>query len=397
MTDAKGESHALILSGGGANGAYEVGVLKALLCGDSPATRYMPLDPDIFAGTSIGAYNSALMVSELTYQGPAAAAENLRRIWLDLIPEEDDTGHNFVMRYRLNPLQFLNPSYALRRPVENATQVVEDLAYFAQDWYRRGITFFLSPREIETRILKLFDLTTVISNEPEQRLVGETINFERIRQSGKRLRIATTNWSTGHLRIFENEHLRDDIGPQAILASAALPGIFPQVLIEGDYYADGGVVMNTPLNLGIEAGADVLHVIYLDPDVRFIPILPVRNTLDTTGRFLVISFAATMNRDIEVARRINKGIDVFERAVSGGSLDKGDTRAFIFAAQRLSSVSDISQYRKLTIHLYRPRDTMGGIIGMLDFSRERVCGLIERGYQDTMYHDCKQNQCVIPE
>ncbi|MCA1632295.1 MAG: hypothetical protein LC802_00920, partial [Acidobacteria bacterium] len=78
-------------------------------------------------------------------------------------------------------------------------------------------------------------------------------------------------------------------------------------------------------------------------------------------------------------------------------LDQSDMRAFIFAAQRLASVSDISQYRKLTIHLYRSGETMGGIIGMLDFSRERVCSLIERGYQDTMYHDCKQNQCIIPE
>jgi len=45
-----GCKHAVILSGGGASGAYEVGVLKGLFAGDSPATNYTPLMPDIFYG-----------------------------------------------------------------------------------------------------------------------------------------------------------------------------------------------------------------------------------------------------------------------------------------------------------------------------------------------------------
>ncbi|MCA1593778.1 MAG: patatin-like phospholipase family protein [Acidobacteria bacterium] len=397
MKDARGRKHGLILSGGGANGAYEVGVLHALLCGESPATEYAPLEPDVFAGTSIGAYNAALLVSDLTTVGPATAIEHLRYIWLEVIPREDSTGHNFVMRFRLDPLQFLSPNYALRHPVENTMQFAEDLSYFAADWYRRGLTFLLSPRDVETRILKLFDLSTVISNEPEQRLIRETIDFGKIRRSDKALRIATTNWSTGDLKVFERTDLTDDIGPQAILASTSLPGIFPQVKIDDDYFADGGVVMNTPLNLAIDAGADVLHVIYLDPDVKFIPILPVRNTLDTFGRFLVVSFAATMNRDIEVARRVNRGLKVYEQALSGGPVNARDVRHFIAVAERLSRVEHPSEYKKITIHLYRPQDTLGGVIGMLDFRRERVEALIEQGFEDTIYHDCKANRCVIPD
>ena len=50
---------AVVLSGGGAFGAYEVGVMKALIDGKSPSTGYAPLTPDIFAGTSIGAYTSS--------------------------------------------------------------------------------------------------------------------------------------------------------------------------------------------------------------------------------------------------------------------------------------------------------------------------------------------------
>jgi len=48
---------AVVLSGGGATGAYEVGVLKALYGGKSRVTQFKPLDPDIFSGTSIGSFN----------------------------------------------------------------------------------------------------------------------------------------------------------------------------------------------------------------------------------------------------------------------------------------------------------------------------------------------------
>ena len=69
MTDVSGRKHAVILSGGGASGAYEVGVLKGLFAGDSPATNYTPLMPDVFAGTSIGAYNASLLVGEIGDRG----------------------------------------------------------------------------------------------------------------------------------------------------------------------------------------------------------------------------------------------------------------------------------------------------------------------------------------
>ena len=72
MTSGGKHRQAVILSGGGANGAYEVGVLKALLTGQSPATDFQPLDPDIFTGTSVGAFNAALLVS------PAAILDQRR-------------------------------------------------------------------------------------------------------------------------------------------------------------------------------------------------------------------------------------------------------------------------------------------------------------------------------
>jgi predicted acylesterase/phospholipase RssA len=394
MPDSKGRRHAVILSGGGANGAYEVGVLKGLFAGNSPATDFQPLLPEVLAGTSIGAYNAALLVGELASRG-SAAIDHLEHIWLDVMPQDDDTGHNFVARYRGDLFEYLDPNFVFRRPIEDSRQVVSDLAFLAGDFFRRGLVFFESSDDIENRILKLFDLSIIVSNEPESRLIRETINFNNIQQSKTALRVAVTNWRTGELRVFANNQLDERMGAQAILASTAIPGIFPQVQIDDDYYADGGLVMNTPLNVGIDAGADVLHIVYLDPDVKAIPLLPVRNTIDTFSRIFAIQFAATVNRDITVATQINEGLDVIDKVAKGEQLSTEDVRAFVVAAARLSRLDDYSKYRKITIHRYQPPDTLTGILGLLNFARDKSIALIAEGLTDAINHDCKTNKCIL--
>lgn len=385
--------HAVILSGGGASGAYEVGVLKGLFAGDSAATDYQPLIPEIFTGTSIGAYNASLLVAEMI-NGASSAISYLEHIWLDVMPQDDNRGHNFIARYRGDPFEYFSPNVVLSHPLTDFLQLTGDLSFFSRDIYRRGLVFLLSSDDIETRLLKLLDASTFISNEPERRLIEKTIDFQSIRQSDKALKIAVTNWSTGELRVFGNDQLSDEVGPKAVLASTAIPGIFPQVEIENEYYADGGTVMNTPMNLAIDAGADILHVIYLDPEVKAIPLLPVRNTIDTFARLFAIQFAATVNRDIEVTQQINEGLEIVAKVASGGSVSAADVRPFILAAKRLSQV-DYSKYRKITIHRYQPRDTLKGILGLLNFNRSKSLDLIERGFRDAIYHNCKSSGCVL--
>ncbi len=394
MKDKSGRVHALVLSGGGANGAYEVGVLKALLCGEAPVAGNEPLDPDIITGTSIGAYNSALLAAEMV-NGPKAALDRLQDVWINMIPRDDSTGHNHVFRYRANPLDSFSPGYVAAQPVDVYRQFTSDLTFLATDFYRRGLTFFMSQGDLEQRLLRLADLSTFISNEPEYRLIKNTINFERLRQSEKVLKIAATNWRTGELAIFEKADMTDDKGPYAIMASTAIPGIFPQVEVDGEYYADGGVVMNTPLSPAIKAGADVLHIVYLDPDVRSIALQPVRNIIDTLSRYVTISFASAVSGDIETARRINLGIEVLERAAKGESLSRSDFSPLVLAAGRLEAFGGGKTHKKLVVHCYQPRDTLGGVLGMLSFGRDRIIDLIERGFQDTINHDCEENGCVV--
>ena len=382
MANSSGDKTAVILSGGGANGSYEVGVLKALFNGDSPATGYTPLNPAIFTGTSVGAYNAAVVVSHLE-AGARAAVAYLEDIWLNVIPRDDSTTHNHVFRLRGDALELFDLDYVAQHPLAPYSRLVEDVAFFGQDWFRRGVNFLLSTQRLEERTLELVDAATLFSREPFERLVKKTVRLENIRGSDRKLKVVATNWKTGELRIFANEDMTEQIGHQAIWASTAIPGIFESVEIDGQPYVDGGVVMNTPLKPAIDSGADTLHVIYLDGQVSAIPLPRLRNTINTISRTLVIGFAAAMKTDIEVARRVNRSIDLLEKASTGAAL-AGTDRQGVSAP-----------HRKITIHRYRPLKGLGHILGLLNFNRGRMIDLIERGVSEAVGHNCDQNDCVL--
>ena len=109
MSNPNSRKHGVILSGGGANGAYEIGVLKALFAGKSEATQGEPLDPDVFVGTSVGAYNAAFLVARWSDYGTAAIA-SLEQTWLDYVSSSRQKPHNEVFRVHDNPRGFLDPT-----------------------------------------------------------------------------------------------------------------------------------------------------------------------------------------------------------------------------------------------------------------------------------------------
>ena len=88
MIAPKGGQHALVLSGGAAYAAYEVGVMKALLLGDSPATGYTPMRLSILSGTSAGAFNAAVLLSG--GNDLASAVSQLEDVWTMLMGRTSD-------------------------------------------------------------------------------------------------------------------------------------------------------------------------------------------------------------------------------------------------------------------------------------------------------------------
>lgn len=355
--------HAVVLSGGGANGAYEIGVMEALFSGRSNATQNDPVDPTTFVGTSVGSYNAAAMVS-LSGWGAVAAARKLREIWLEHIASHGDRP-NGVFRVR-----------------GGGAYIARDAVDLARNWLHRGVDLAFSADSSGRRIFRVLDGADVVSTSPLEVLISETLDFGRLLHTDKKLRVVACNWDTGDPIVFANNPDPDDGVPgrrssdyqkaalskdnvrQAILASTAIPAVFPRVQIGDAFYVDGGVVMNTPLRPAIDAMASVLHVIHLEPKLAPLPLGRAPSAFEAMERILAATPARLIDADIRHAALRNQ-------------------------------LSRKGRFRKLEIHRYYPRAEIGGMLGLLDFDRARMAGLVERGFRDAVEHDCKRNQCVV--
>ena len=203
---------ALVLSGGGALGAYEVGVLKALASGQAPGQHGKPLDPEILVGTSVGAFNSAFLAAQADVSFADAVA-HLEEVWLRRIANRGRG--NGVCRYRLDPRLLVDPFAMSCHPVYAWAQWAKDarllstyaLRQTASWWRSHGDPFF-------DRVARLIDLSAMISTTPLLETIRKTVNFRRLRSSPRKLTIMVTDWSNSRLRGFSNRDLDDKGAPR---------------------------------------------------------------------------------------------------------------------------------------------------------------------------------------
>jgi NTE family protein len=385
-------SRAVVLSGGGAKGGYEVGVMKALFNGKSPATGFEPLEVEIFTGASVGAYNAAFLASQP--DSPAAVAVgHLEEVWRDQFANTPEKCGNGVFRLRGLPLQGFDPG-CLLHPVKDFTDLVKDGAFFANYALVRAMNITNSQIPFRNRIAETIDLSALFSTAPLYSLVQDTLDLNRLRASQKKLIIIASNFRDGTIRLFSKEDITDRYGAEAILASAAVPIIFPPVSIDDTPYVDGGVLNNTPLRPAIRLGADVIHVIYLDPFVDEIPFPTLPNTLDYGYRIYAILVNTNINNDISTANDINRSLIQVQ---AGGLTEAGPGNLLRGASRIAQREQEGRRYRVLTIHRYRPTSDLGGGEGLLDFSQDNIDYLISLGYSDAVNHDCTASGCVFPE
>jgi NTE family protein len=369
-------TQAVVLSGGGAYGAYEVGVLKALV-------ERGWAGPQVVTGVSAGAFNAALLASAYDVDLPRAV-EHIEDIWLNRIPGR-------VFHVRADPRPLLG--FQIRDYLASATRWVSDVQSLSTDFLRRLLA--LAPfGPFDERLLQLVDLSSFISVAPLERLMGEIIQPEKLRRSTMKLSIIATNWSTGKAEVFTNESMSDEDAVSILLASAAIPGFFPPRKVGETTYVDGGLVMNTPLRPAIDDGADEIHIVYLDPDIAMMPLQKFQNTFDTLDRVLAVNLAFHINADIETARQMNRAIDLF--AHSSSSIQETKMSDLAKLAAHWDRMKSERPPRKLTIHRYHPQRDLGGLLGILRFEKSAIEELMEKGYQDTIRHDCEANDCERP-
>lgn len=350
------EDAAFVLSGGGAYAAYEVGVVKAIVNGETSATSFRSLDPGILAGTSAGAINAAILASQ-PERSISSTVDYLENLWMHDLAEISGRFANGAFRVRLDPFQYFHIESLLAHPARPFTDFVADGMSLARAFVRRGANFLLSTGSLEVRALESVDVTALISTEQLAKTLRAAIDLDGIRSSNRALRIAATNWDTGVAQIFSNQDLVGEAGYAALQASASIPGLFPSVSIGGVNYVDGGLVLNTPLKPAIDCGAHEIHVVYLDPLIQNMPVTRLQSTLDIFDRALAIGWAAKTNHDVENAARINEGIDAMERIPAQQGGPDSDLATFYRTASRiLERIAHKVPYRKLTIHRYHPHD-----------------------------------------
>jgi len=217
------ERIALLLQGGGALGSYQAGVYQALAEAN--------LHPQWVAGISIGAINSALIAGN----PPEQRVARLREFW------ETITQGPLGLTY-IAPPDIKND---LMHLLVNQTRAVGALLWGAPGFFQPRVPppVFLpisSPGN-----LSYYDIG------PLKSLLGRLVDFDRLNSGQTRLSVGATNVRTGNLTIFDS--IDKKIGPEHIMASGSLPPGFPATEIDGEYFWDGGVVSNTPLQWVLDA------------------------------------------------------------------------------------------------------------------------------------------------
>ncbi len=203
----------LVLQGGGALGSYQAGAYAALCRHD--------FEPEWIAGISIGAINAAIIAGNAREK----RAERLSEFW-ELVSRP--------VSWR--PL--LDGDHA-RTAFNEASAAL--IATF-------GVPGFFTPRfpppllwpQGSTQSLSYYDTS------PLRQTLLRLVDFDLINSGTTRLSVGAVNVRTGNFAYFDNA--KQKIGPEHIMASGALPPGFPPIEIEGEFYWDGGLASNTPLD-----------------------------------------------------------------------------------------------------------------------------------------------------
>jgi NTE family protein len=211
------ECIALLLQGGGALGSYQGGVYEAL--------AEAGLHPEWVAGISIGAINSALIAGN----APGHRVEKLRAFWESV----SDSPFNTPSSLRALPV------------TDDYHRAINQLRAFEVLLF--GTPHFFKPRIPHPMLLPSSPVNAVshYDTAPLRATLLELVDFDLLNSGNTRFSVGAVNVKTGNFVSFDNTtHL---IGPEHIMASGSLPPGFPATEVDGEYFWDGGLVSNTPL------------------------------------------------------------------------------------------------------------------------------------------------------
>lgn len=268
------EKLVLVLQGGGALGAYQGGAYAAL--------AEAGLAPEWVAGISIGAINSAIIAGN----PPERRVERLRQFW-DLVSS----------RLILGPV--VSDDHSRKIFNEASAALVATV----------GVPGFFEPRFPPAVLMPpgSAGAISVYDTAPLRRTLEELVDFDLLNSGKVRCSVGAVQVATGNMKFFDSA--REEIRPEHIMASGALPPGFPPVEIDGEAYWDGGLVSNTPLQFVLDGAGHRVDMCVFQIDL-FSARGPVPETLfDIAQREKDIRFSSRTRlntdifRDIQTIRR----------------------------------------------------------------------------------------------
>ncbi|WP_437681000.1 patatin-like phospholipase family protein [Sorangium sp. So ce131] len=314
---------AVILSGGGARGAYEVGVMSYVL-DQFARLRGAPPRIDILCGTSVGAVNACYLAAHL--DDPTLGVRRLVNLWSQL---------------RLETVLGFGVRQAVSLPRLLLGGGSQGVGLFDVSPMQRLVEKEIPWRAI-ARTLRHGYLSAVSVSATEI-ATGRTVIFMQTGPDGALP-------STAPPRTVIRGAL---IGPPHALASAAIPILFPPVRIGRDLYMDGGVRQNTPIAPALRLGATHVLAIGLSREVRSIDAgdsgKPPGMAL-VLGKVLNAFLLDHIQTDFEVLTRVNHMIEDGERAFGPDFL-----RAINDAAAERGALP----YRRVETLVVRPSVDLG--------------------------------------
>lgn len=360
---------ALILTGGGARAAYQVGVVKAV-------REMLPADTrnpfPILCGTSAGAINAAALA--VSAENFSAGVDALCEVW---------SGFHASQVYRADPAGV-------------AAAAARWLALLAFGWITRR-----SPRSL-------------LDNAPLRQLLGSTIDFNRLETAINHhalhsLSITCSGYGSGHsVSFFQGRadlepwrrsqrigaHVKLDV--DHLMASSGIPFLFPAVRLNREYFGDGSMRQLSPLSPAIHLGAEKVMVIGAG---RMADSSDDREASDSypslariAGHAMSSIFLDALSVDLERVERVNQTLGLIPpEARSNGLTTLRPVEVLVISpSQRLDHIAAKHfgalpwPMRMLLRGLGAKGKQGGALVSYLLFEPPYTRALIDLGYQDTM-------------
>ncbi|TDF39556.1 patatin-like phospholipase family protein [Alteromonadaceae bacterium M269] len=355
---------ALLLSGGGARAAYQVGVLKAIAT-FLPRNHSIPFP--VICGNSAGALNATSLACYASCYH--LGVRKLDWIW-----------RNF------------------RTDQVYQTQMGDVLGYLVKHGLRR-----LQSDQVQN------SPSSLLNNQPLRQLLRKTLNFHRIDRnilSGhlRAISIMGSNYSNHESISFYQSHkdiqpwvrqkrrgVRTIINIEHLMASSAIPVVFPTVKIGDEFYGDGSVHQLSPLSAPIHLGAEKILVIGVEQPNKsnqFKNTDRYPSTAAVAGHLLDTIFSDTLSSDIERMERINDTLDLLTARQKAKTDLKPIECMVVNPSRNFTELANEHYYllpagirAYLKVLGVKP-DSESSLLSYLLFEKEFCQQLIDIGYQD---------------